>query len=147
MSKLTIAMIAHDSKKEDIVQFAKQHREALKTANIIATRNTGHLIQERTGLTVTLLQSGPMGGDLQIGAMVANGMIDAVIFLRDALKAQPHEPEISSLLRVCGVHNIPIALNLSTAVAVLHLITQHPACPGKLFQAHMPERVEAVLCK
>jgi len=140
-------MIAHDSKKEDMVQLAKQHREVLQDACIIATRNTGHLIQERTGLTVTLLQSGPMGGDVQIGAMVANGMVDAVIFLRDPLKAQPHEPDISGLIRVCGVHNIPIAVNLSTAVAVLHLITEHPVCPGKLFQAHMPERVEAVLCK
>ena len=147
MSKLTIAMIAHDSKKEDMVQFTKQHREALKDANIIATRNTGHLIQERTGLTVTLLQSGAMGGDLQIGAMVANGMVDAVIFLHDPLKAQKHEPEIAGLLRVCSVHNIPIAINLSSAVAVLHLITEHPVCPGKLLQSHMPERVEAVLCK
>jgi methylglyoxal synthase len=147
MSKLTIAMIAHDSKKDDMVQFAKQHREVLKDTNIIATRNTGHLVQERAGLTVTLLQSGPMGGDLQIGAMVANGMVDAVIFLHDPLKAQHHEPEIAGLLRVCGVHNIPIAINLSSAVAVLHLMTEHPVCPGKLFQAHMPERVEAALYK
>jgi methylglyoxal synthase len=88
----------------------------------VATGTTGRGIREKTGIPVTLLQSGPLGGDQQIGAMVATGKLDAVIFLRDPLTAQPHDPDITALMRVCDVHNVALATNLATAEAVLRLI-------------------------
>ena len=126
MRKNTIALIAHDAKKDDMVDFIKAHKTELGNFVLIATKNTGQLIHERTGLSVQLLQSGPLGGDQQVGALVANGIVDAVIFLRDALTAHPHEPDVSALLRVCDVHNIPLATNLATAEAVLHCIIDTP---------------------
>ena len=124
--RITLALIAHDGKKEEMVQLAKEHRDNLFKLSLVATRSTGNLIRERTGLAITLVNSGPMGGDQQIGAMVASGMVKAVIFLRDPLTAQPHEPDIAALLRVCDVHNVPLATNLATAEAVMHLIFEHP---------------------
>lgn len=123
---ITLALIAHDGKKEEMVHLAKEHRDNLFKLSLVATRSTGNLIRERTGLAITLVNSGPMGGDQQIGAMVASGMVKAVIFLRDPLTAQPHEPDIAALLRVCDVHNVPLATNLATAEAVMHLIFEHP---------------------
>jgi methylglyoxal synthase len=122
MKKYTLAMVAHDAKKEAIVELAKKHREKLSRLNLVATRTTGQNLKEKAGIQVTLLQSGPMGGDQQIGAMVAGGELEAVIFLRDPLTAQPHEPDISALMRVCDVHNVPLATNLATAEAVLNFI-------------------------
>lgn len=122
MERLALALIAHDSKKEDMIHLAKAHREELAQLALVATSGTGKLIQGRTGLSVTLMQSGPHGGDQQIGALVASGEVRAVIFLRDPLMAQPHEPDISALLRVCDVHNVPVATNRATAEAVLHLL-------------------------
>ena len=130
LKRLTLALVAHDSKKEDMVQLVKAHKEELAGLNIVATRSTGHLVQHRTGLTVRLLESGPLGGDQQVGALVASADIDAVIFLRDPLMAHPHEPDVSALLRVCDVHNVPLATNLTTAEAVLHLLFEHPEALG-----------------
>lgn len=121
---LTMALIAHDSKKEEIVALVKTHREELARLDLVATRSTGTLIQARTGLSLTLMESGPHGGDQQIGALVAKGDVKAVIFLRDPLTAQAHEPDISALLRICDVHNVPLATNLATAEAVLSCIAQ-----------------------
>ncbi|MGA3093972.1 MAG: methylglyoxal synthase [Dehalococcoidales bacterium] len=123
---ITLALIAHDGKKEEMVHLAKEHRDNLFKLSLVATRSTGNLIREGTGLAITLVNSGPMGGDQQIGAMVASGMVKAVIFLRDPLTAQPHEPDIAALLRVCDVHNVPLATNLATAEAVMHLLFEHP---------------------
>jgi len=103
-----LALVAHDSKKDDMVQLVKAHRDQLVDIDLVATRGTGQLIQELTGLPVRLIQSGPLGGDQQIGAMVANGDVQAVIFLRDPLTSHPHEPDVSALLRVCDVHDIPL---------------------------------------
>ncbi len=122
----TLALVAHDAKKEEMVQLVKAHKEELWGVDLIATRSTGQTVKERAGLPVTLLQSGPLGGDQQIGALVANGQIAAVIFLRDPLTAHPHEPDVSALMRVCDVHNVPLATNLATAEAILHLIAEHP---------------------
>jgi len=127
----TLALVAHDSKKDDLVQLVKAHKEELAEADLVATRSTGQLIQKRTELPVTLLQSGPLGGDQQIGALIANGEVSAVIFLRDPLAAHPHEPDVSALLRVCDVHNVPLATNLGTAEAVLHLMAGHPEALGE----------------
>lgn len=126
MNKFTLALIAHDSKKEDMVQFVKAHTKELVGATLIATRSTGQMVSARTMLPVTLMQSGPMGGDQQIGAMVATGDIDAVIFLRDPLTAHPHEPDVTAPLRLCDAHSIPLATNIATAEAVLHMLSEHP---------------------
>ena len=112
---------------------------------MLATRGTGRLIQSRTDLPVTLLQSGPLGGDQQIGALVANGEIDAVIFLRDSLTAHPHEPDVAALLRICDVHNVPLATNIATAEAVMHLIFEHPeALTGHHLAAQFLKEMAAV---
>jgi methylglyoxal synthase len=125
ISAITLALIAHDNKKEEMLSLVADHRDNLSELSLVATRSTGLLIQERTGLQVTLMQSGPMGGDQQIGSLVASGVVKAVIFLRDPLTVQPHEPDVSALLRLCDVHNVPLATNLTTAEAVLHLIFEH----------------------
>jgi methylglyoxal synthase len=124
--KLTLALIAHDGKKEEMVKLAREHKEQLAQLSLVATRSTGQLVREGTGLPITLVNSGPMGGDQQIGGMVASGVVKAVIFLRDPLMAQPHEPDIAALMRVCDVHNVPLATNMATAEAVMHLIFEHP---------------------
>jgi methylglyoxal synthase len=145
LAKLTLALIAHDSKKEDMVSLVKAHREELNEINLVATRSTGKLIQSETTLPVTLLQSGPHGGDQQIGALVANGDVRAVIFLRDPMTAQPHEPDITALLRICDVHDVPLATNLATAEAVLHLMFEHPeALSGHHLAAQYLEDMAAV---
>jgi methylglyoxal synthase len=95
VDQLTLALIAHDSKKEDMISLVKAHKQELTGINLVATWSTGQMIQSRTGLPVTLMQSGPHGGDQQIGALVASDDVKAVIFLRDPLIAQPHEPDIT----------------------------------------------------
>jgi methylglyoxal synthase len=112
---MNIALIAHDQMKDDMVRFVLEHIEYLKTCTLFATGTTGKRIQDETGLNVTRMLSGPIGGDQQIGAMTATGQIDLIIFLRDPLTAQPHEPDILALLRVCDVHNVPLATNEKTA--------------------------------
>jgi len=118
----TLALVAHDSKKEGMVRLVKAHKENLAGLDLVATRGTGQAVQARTGLPVTFVQSGPHGGDQQIGALVADGDVSAVIFLRDPLTAHPHEPDVSALLRVCDVHNVPLATNIASAEAVLYLL-------------------------
>lgn len=110
-----IALIAHDQKKDDILEFVARHQAVFAKCHLIATGTTGRKITEATGLPVERMQSGPYGGDQQIGALVASGQMDLVIFLRDPLTAQPHEPDVTALLRVCDVHNVPLATNLATA--------------------------------
>jgi diacylglycerol kinase (ATP) len=114
-----IALIAHDSKKDDMVAFGERFQGLLSRYHLIATGTTGQRLQQQTGLTVECLLSGPLGGDTQIAARVVGGEVAAVIFLLDPLYAQPHEPDIKALLRVCEVHNVPLATNLATAVAVV----------------------------
>jgi methylglyoxal synthase len=145
LRKITLGLVAHDSKKEDIVRLIKAHMASILDLDLVATRSTGQLIQEKTNLAVTLMQRGPEGGDQQIGALVANGEIDAVIFLRDPLTAHPHEPDVSALLRVCDVHNVPLATNVATAESVLHLIFEHPeALSGRHLAAQFLEDMAAV---
>ena len=111
----TIALIAHDQKKEEMLEFVGSHLEILKKFHLVATRTTGTLINEKYNLDVETMMSGPLGGDQQIGAMVATEKISYVIFLRDPLNAQPHEPDINALLRICDVHKIPLATNRKSA--------------------------------
>jgi methylglyoxal synthase len=126
-----LALAAHDAKKDDLVDLMKAHRGELAEVDLVATRDTGQLIQKRIGLPVMFLQSGPLGGDQQIGALIASGEVDAVVFPRGALAARHHEPDVSALLRVCDVHNVPLATNLATAEAVLHLMAEHPEALGR----------------
>ena len=119
---MKIALIAHDKKKEDMINLAVKYREVLAPHELYATGTTGTLIMGETGLSIHRMKSGPMGGDQQIGAMLANGDIDLIIFLRDPLTAQPHEPDVSALLRLCDVQSIPLATNASSAVIMLETL-------------------------
>ena len=110
-----IALIAHDNMKDEIVIFVKENLDFFKDFELVATGTTGKRIAEATGLSVQRYQSGPIGGDQQIGADIALNKIKAVFFLRDPLTSQPHEPDISALIRLADVHKIPIATNISTA--------------------------------
>lgn len=116
---MRIALIAHDKKKAEMIEFVKEYRDVLAQYELVATGTTGRLIQEATGLPVERMLSGPLGGDQQIGGRIASGLIDAVIFLRDPLTAQPHEPDITALLRVCDVHNVPLATNRASGELLL----------------------------
>lgn len=111
----TIAIVAHDGKKADMVAFATFNREKLAQFNLVATGTTGHLLVEKIGLEVECLLSGPLGGDAQIAARVSQGEVDAVFFFVDPLDKHPHDPDIQTLLRVCNVHNVPLATNIATA--------------------------------
>ncbi len=110
-----IALIAHDNMKNDLVEFTKKHVDFFKKYPLVATGTTGKRIAEATGLEIHRYQSGPIGGDQQIGADIAMNKMEAVFFFRDPLTAQPHEPDISALIRLADVHKIPIATNQSTA--------------------------------
>ncbi|WP_217597510.1 methylglyoxal synthase [Cohnella sp. GbtcB17] len=112
---LNIALIAHDRKKEEMVNFAIAYEHVFKPHKLYATGTTGARIMENTSLQVHRFASGPLGGDQQIGAMVATNEMDFIIFLRDPLMAQPHEPDIIALLRLSDVQGIPVATNVATA--------------------------------
>ncbi|MCT4618584.1 MAG: methylglyoxal synthase [Marinisporobacter sp.] len=116
---MKIALIAHDEKKESMVNFTIAYKDTLAKYDLVATGTTGKKIADATGLKVTRFQSGPLGGDQQIGAEIAKNKIDLVIFLRDPLTAQPHEPDILALLRLCDVYKIPVATNIATAEILL----------------------------
>jgi methylglyoxal synthase len=114
-----IALIAHDKKKDDMIALAREYAAFLRTCTLCATGTTGGRLVAEVGLTVERKHSGPLGGDLQIGAMLVEGHIDAIIFLRDPMTPQPHEPDINALVRACDVHNVTCATNLATAHLVL----------------------------
>lgn len=116
---MKIALIAHDKKKDDIIELAKEYKDVLAEHELYATGTTGTLIMGETGLSICRMKSGPLGGDQQIGAMLADGELDLIIFLRDPLTAQPHEPDVSALLRLCDVQKIPLATNISSATIML----------------------------
>ena len=119
---MRIALIAHDKKKDQMIEFALRYREVLKNHELYATGTTGTLVMGETGLNVNRMKSGPLGGDQQIGSMVAEGKIDLVIFLRDPLTPQPHEPDVSALLRLCDVFSVPLATNGATAEIILRAL-------------------------
>jgi methylglyoxal synthase len=117
-----IALIAHDKKKNEIIELAKKYKDVLEAHELYATGTTGTLIMGETGLSIHRMKSGPLGGDQQIGAMIACGDIDLIIFLRDPLTAQPHEPDVSALLRLGDVQSIPLATNANSATIMLEAI-------------------------
>ena len=121
---MKIALIAHDKKKEEIIELAKKYKDVLAAYELYATGTTGTLIMGETALPIHRMKSGPLGGDQQIGAMLANGELGLIIFLRDPLTAQPHEPDVSALLRLCDVQKIPLATNVSSATIMLEALKQ-----------------------
>ena len=122
-----LALIAHDNKKVDFVAWATFNRETLAQFSLIATRHTARLVRDKVGLEIDELLSGPEGGDAQIAALVATGAVDVVFFFVDPLWAQPHDPDIRALLRVCNVHNVPLATNLGTADLIITALSAEMA--------------------
>lgn len=122
-----LALIAHDNKKVDFVAWATFNRETLAQFDLVATRHTARLVRDKVGLEIEELLSGPEGGDAQIAALVATGAVDVVFFFVDPLWAQPHDPDIRALLRVCNVHNVPLATNLRTADLIITALSPEMA--------------------
>ena len=121
---MKIALIAHDRKKENLIEFSIAYRHILAEHDLYATGTTGQLISEATGLPITRFRSGPLGGDQQIGAMIATDDMDMVFFFRDPLTAQPHEPDVTALVRLCDLYHIPLATNMGTAEILLKGLDQ-----------------------
>jgi methylglyoxal synthase len=119
-----LALVAHDEKKDDLLRLASRYRTALERLHLIATGHTGRQLAELLDLPVECVASGPEGGDIQIGARIVTGDVDAVVFLRDPLTAHPHEPDIQALLKVCDVHGVPVATNLASADILLRSLSQ-----------------------
>jgi methylglyoxal synthase len=121
-SASAIALIAHDEKKRLLIEFMRERLDFFREQQLVATGSTGALIEKELGLPVERVLHGPHGGDLIIGARAALGEIRAIIFFRDPLTAQPHEPDVSALLRVCDVHDVPLATNRVTAEAIVRML-------------------------
>ena len=122
---MKIALIAHDKKKEDMIEFVKRYKDVFEEHELFATGTTGKLISENTGLEVHRFLSGPLGGDQQIGGKLAEGKIDFIIFFRDPLTAQPHEPDVTALIRLCDVHCVPLATNVGSAEVFIKALKAH----------------------
>lgn len=122
---MRIALIAHDKKKDLMISLSEKYQNVLSKHTLYATGTTGTLIMGATGLKINRMKSGPLGGDQQIGSMIACSELDLVIFLRDPLTAQPHEPDVSALLRLCDVTNTPLATNLASAEIMLNALEKN----------------------
>lgn len=112
---LTVALVAHDNKKKDLISWCTHNKKLLQGYKLVATGTTGKLLEQEVALEVQRLQSGPLGGDMQLGAMIAEREVDFLVFFWDPLEAQPHDPDIKALLRLAAVWNIPVACNRATA--------------------------------
>ena len=119
-----LALVAHDGKKDELLALARQYRSTLGRLHLLATSHTGSQLVDELGLSVERMLSGPEGGDIQIGARIVAGDVDAVVFLRDPLTAHPHEPDIQALMKVCDVHGVPLATNVASAEILLRSLSQ-----------------------
>lgn len=135
---MNIALIAHDRKKDEMVNFVIAYEHVLKPHKLYATGTTGTRIMESTSLDVHRFMSGPLGGDQQIGALVAQNEMDLIIFLRDPLMAQPHEPDIIALLRLCDVQGIPCATNIATGELLLKALDRGDFAWRELVHKYKP---------
>lgn len=115
MATFTVALVAHDHKKQSLLDWVEKHLSVMQQCQLVGTGTTGGLIAEKTGLSVHRFQSGPLGGDQQIGAMIADGSLDALFFFWDPLNPAPHDPDVKALLRLCSVWNVPVACSPATA--------------------------------
>ncbi|MGD7045417.1 methylglyoxal synthase [Jeotgalibacillus proteolyticus] len=122
---MKIALIAHDKKKEELLDFVTRHKDVFSQHELFATGTTGLKVNERTGLPIHCFKSGPLGGDQEIGAKIANQELDAVFFFRDPLTAQPHEPDVSALIRLGDVYRIPMATNIGMAHILVKAIKEN----------------------
>lgn len=120
----TLALIAHDGKKDDLLRFAKEHVDVLRRVELVATATTGSMLSAKLDLPIERVSSGPQGGDLEIGAMIVRGDVQAVVFFRDPLTAHPHEPDIQAVMKVCDVHDVPLATNRASAEILLDRIAE-----------------------
>jgi methylglyoxal synthase len=136
---LHIAFIAHDRKKEEMVNFITAYEHVFKNYQLYSTGTTGMRIMENTSLQIHRFMSGPLGGDQQIGALVAENTMDFIIFLRDPLMAQPHEPDIIALLRLCDVQGIPVATNIATAELLVKALERGDFAWRELVHKYKPE--------
>jgi methylglyoxal synthase len=134
----TLALIAHDARKDDLVAFAARRRDDLARFRLGATGTTGGRVADEVGLEVERLHSGPVGGDVQIGARLVEGGIDGILFLRDPMTAHPHEPDIQALLKLCDIHGVPLATNLATAELVLDGLVTRLEVAGSPADAGVP---------
>ncbi|AIQ25109.1 methylglyoxal synthase [Paenibacillus sp. VTT E-133280] len=135
---LKIAFIAHDRKKDEIVNFVLAYEHVFVGHELFSTGTTGQRIMDVTSLKIHRYMSGPLGGDQQIGAMVAQDELDLIIFLRDPLMAQPHEPDITALLRLCDVYGIPVATNIATAEVLVKAIDRGDFAWRELVHKYKP---------
>jgi methylglyoxal synthase len=135
---MNISLVAHDRKKDEMVNFVIAYEHVFVHHSLYATGTTGQRIMEQTGLTITRFMSGPLGGDQQIGALVAINEMDLIIFLRDPLMAQPHEPDISALLRLCDVQGIPLATNVATAEILIKALDRGDFAWRELVHKYKP---------
>ncbi len=116
---MKIALIAHDNKKEDMIRFATAYRDILEQHELFATGTTGRRINQEVSLPVHCFNSGPLGGDQEIGALVSRNEMDMILFFRDPLTSQPHEPDVNALIRLCDVYQVPLATNMGTAEIII----------------------------
>lgn len=121
----TIGLVAHDNKKQDLLDWATRHREMLSQYALVATGTTGGLLEEAMSLPVHKYNSGPLGGDQQIGALISEGRLDALVFFWDPLDPAPHDPDVKALLRLCSVWNIPVACNRASANLMFGIQSLH----------------------
>ena len=125
MKKQTrLALVAHDKCKEDMVSWCRVNRELLEQCELWATGNTGKIVADETGLVVSRVSSGPLGGDMEIGAKIVQNQLDVMVFLWDPLSPQPHDPDIKALLRVAALKNIVVATNIRTADCIISALSQ-----------------------